>query len=1054
MEPLTLKPRQAVEDAVENWDDDDDLQGLEDLHNRNFSSTTLGSVPHHRDSVSSRMSTRSDRESTGAGDEDWQVLLPTDDEKSTADAIKSATSAGIPIPQNVPSSALLGGTIKRLGGRKIKKVLGDDWGDDLEIPKAQDGGLKLKKGDDSDFDSSMRQFSAEFPSSPQRSKTQTNGSFMERLSSATKSSALDRLKEDEGDDFGDVPTIKLAKTRSAQKPINFIPPPPHPTTRMTQATENFEDDFEIPDDGKPLRLSTTKETPKTPASQMDDTLDMEWAEGSLGTRFGGTKRDVRSIPSSSVSAFSPSSSSRLTGGESEDEGFDDLILLLGPFKFEDALRKRLESVSPEAAEQTAPKPVETPPVINDNTQKDDFFSGIDIGDGEVFDSGKLTLNRNIKTKAVRQTSPKRTAAMTLTFTNKIEPSASKIPRPQSHDRIRTNLEPVSESGGPIPFYRRSGPRMMGHSSQSSISSIPTPATPTSQTAAPSTPSRRGLNTSISRDALKPTASPSSALLKSKRSMPAIGRGQPPPTRTQPGYQRPPSRGGEFGSRPANPSRPKTPVDRSGAESSLANSRKPPVPFLPAGMSHAQSHHISTKHTRQFGRPGSSDSNDNAPINRPLSRLSHPHRPVTPTGPARTNHAPEALVREAASKRTLTKPTRRRAFGDGNELEIFDDLPTSASSESKFTKQPVARGAPKSVQMRSKLGMQTSNSSTTSLRTTYNDTSSTPLESHPTPSQTPTIPPSPMKHSNVPSFARDTAATRYAREQKLQRMGSVSGTLQPTASLPSVRESGGPLSTLSANFIHNKPGPHSSSKHLPSPMPHRLKKKGNFPPQKPRLIKPLNEAAVNSGKSHKGMFWNPTLFCWEGNENALAPFDIPAPSLQPSLMSLNSPVSPNAGKAPALITNVGASKGVQVNGGMVFDPSQMRWLKVGRGGMARSDSNPISPDTAEDDEDPFAGFDDLEDGPIKSSKGMEARHDSFGASVTSDGARKNVMDEDEEQLVGEEFDVGPDFVRRQRVEEERWRSKVAGWVGEGLVRDEGEAWKWAIRDKAVEFRGLL
>ena len=55
MEPLTLKARQPVEDAIENWDDDEDLQGLEDLQIRNASNTTVGSHPHHRDSISSRL---------------------------------------------------------------------------------------------------------------------------------------------------------------------------------------------------------------------------------------------------------------------------------------------------------------------------------------------------------------------------------------------------------------------------------------------------------------------------------------------------------------------------------------------------------------------------------------------------------------------------------------------------------------------------------------------------------------------------------------------------------------------------------------------------------------------------------------------------------------------------------------------------------------------------------------------------------------------------------------------------------------------------------------
>ena len=38
-------------------------------------------------------------------------------------------------------------------------------------------------------------------------------------------------------------------------------------------------------------------------------------------------------------------------------------------------------------------------------------------------------------------------------------------------------------------------------------------------------------------------------------------------------------------------------------------------------------------------------------------------------------APEALRNEAASTNTLRVPMRRRNFGNGTELEIFDDLPT-------------------------------------------------------------------------------------------------------------------------------------------------------------------------------------------------------------------------------------------------------------------------------------------------------------------------------------------------------------------------------------------
>ncbi|KAL9131382.1 MAG: hypothetical protein Q9175_006777, partial [Cornicularia normoerica] len=977
MEPLTLKPRQPVDDTMECWDDDDDLQGIDELQFRNVSSTTIGSAQasHFRDSTSSRMSTRSDRESIGGGDEDWQVLLPTNDESSTTEAINAAKTAGIPIPTNVPSSALLGGTIKRLGGRRLKKALGgDDWSEDIELPKAQEGGLKLKKNDAKDFPDALRQFSAEFPSSPSPLKPQSSMTFKERMASATKiktgNSSLDKYRDDDDADddfFGDVPTIKVAKNRLPQKPVNVIPPP----AKVKNEVENIEDDLELPMDGEPLRLSARKEAPKTPASQLNDDLDMEWAEGSLGTRFGGTKRDARSNPSSSISAFSPSASSCLTG-ESEDEGLEGLILPDGPFKFDEALKKRLDNISTDPTDPISQKQ-QAELVKKAVPAKDDFFSGIEIGDGDVFDSGKLTLNRNVKHKAARQTSPARRAAMTLTFTNKLEPGLSRIPKPLAQSRSRPTLEPVSESGGPIPHYRRPGSRVGGHSAHSSVSAIPTPATPSSSyTAAPSTPVRRGLNTKSSRDTLRsePTTNPAQ-FLRSKRSAPVM-RNQPSPARTQTSYQRPPSRGGEYSGRQGLSFRPKTPVDRSGAESSLANSRRPPVPFLPAGTSQAQSHHISIKPSRHFNRPTSSDSNDNGPVNRPISRLSNVHhRPTTPTG--RRDHAPESLIREAASKRTLTKPTRRRDFGEGNELDAFDDLPTSASTESKFMKQPISRGALKSVQMRSKLGLSSHSVSTTSLNELP-------------PPATPSTPLSPLRHGHVPSFARDTNASRLAREQ---RIGSVGATLHTTPSLPTVRESG-PLTSISTNWkAHTNPV--TNAKTLASPSVHHLKKRTKGPPQKPRLIKPMGEG-INTAKTLKGMSWNPIFFRWEGNENALAPFEVPVP--QPA--ALTSPKSPGGGKtAPALIANVGATKGVQMSGGMVFDPQRMCWLKMApQHGELRlgSSSNPMSPDTVDDDDDPFAGLDDLDDGIMAKSTARQGNDDSLSGTAAAKGT----------SLVGDEW----------------------------------------------------
>lgn len=1047
MEPLTLKPRQPVEEDVECWDDDGDLQGIDDLQFRSAStatSVTSASQQHHRDSISSRLSTRSDLDSNH-GDEDWQVLLP-DDESPAHDAFALAKSKSIPIPSDVPKSALMGGTIKRLGGKKIKKVLHDDWSEDLE---GFGGELKLAKTEDRNFPENLRQISAAFHKTP--AKIPELKDFGEKTISPGKgmiiASGLEKFQDTEEDDFfGDVPTIKIAKSRSPQKPIAFAPPP----TKVKKEAENMEEDLEFPADGEPLRLSLRKEHPRTP-HQGEDDFDTEWAEGSLGTRFGGTKRERQSNRSSSVSAFSPSASSCLTG-ESEDEGLDGLILPDGPLKFEEVLKKRKETQSPDPP--IFPRELHAPTRA---AGKDDFFSGLEIGDGDVFDSAKLTLNRNIKHKTTKSTSPTRIKATTLTFTNKSHTTTTtRIPRlhQSSHERPRSTLEPVSESGAPASRYKRPGSRL-GHSAHSSISSIPTPSMP-STPSTPSTPSRRGLASKPSRENLRsePVTTTNAQLLKAKRSMPALRNMQSPSK--PPAYGRPPSRNDSGGSRPPMPSRPKTPSgDR--PESSLSYARRPPVPFLPAGSSQSQSHHISSKNSRYIRRNDSDGSNDGM-LARPMSRLSG-LRPETPGQRGRMNVAPADLA--AAAKRPITKPTRRRNFGDGSELEVFDDLPTSATVESKFTKQPIGRGAPRVL--RSKLSQsQIPPSSRTE----------TPLP--------PSTPLSPTKQGFTPSFARDTAASRIAREQ---RQASI--TFNPRD------RPGGPLASLSTNISAQ----HARSLIASPSTPRNPNRKPGLGAKGPNLIKQIGNGAhepkcklyiqlniLSSGANLfpslaiKGMHYNPALYRWEGNENALSSFDIHTPIHTPSSPTHHASPKP----APALITHFGAaSNGVQISGGMVFDPQRMCWLKMAEkpslqhttsgSGLRGGGMGSVQLD---EEEDVFAGLEDLKEEGETTTEGhnnsssllrvsgsnsrlRQVSGESSTAGASDDkvvGAGEGSGDEGLGFLnVSEEFDVGPEFVRRQRAEEDRWRRKVERWIGGGGTgigdgtREEGDTWRWAIRD---------
>jgi hypothetical protein len=175
---------------------------------------------------------------------------------------------------------------------------------------------------------------------------------------------------------------------------------------------------------------------------------------------------------------------------------------------------------------------------------------------------------------------------------------------------------------------------------------------------------------------------------------------------------------------------------------------------------------------------------------------------------------------------------------------------------------------------------------------------------------------------------------------------------------------------------------------------------------------------------KGMNYNPVTCRWEGNENAAAEFD-----------AIVSPKSPRP--APALIASAGAVQGVQVVGDMVFDPDRMCWLKLasvqaGNNGMS------VIPD---DVDDVFAGLVDLKDRPESRIRSLSSESNEADGAINCDD--QSGGDSSEEWPITEEFDVGPEFIKRQRAEEDRWRRKVDKWVTSDR-RVAGEDWRWSIR----------
>ncbi|KKA26364.1 hypothetical protein TD95_005326 [Thielaviopsis punctulata] len=1082
MDTFRLKQREPalVAADIENWDDDDFLIDDEiSFHGRMSAGAPTvpqspSFMPHRRDSHSSHISLRSERSSIN-GDE-RHVLLPND-EKSAMDAIQVAVSMGIPIPQNVPASALMGGSINRLGGRK-RRVSQDDWEADLEFP-GPDKPLKLKKKSSRDFPATLRQVSNSSANTMASDIMHTPPHIVDLPIGSPRRPImpinLDQFRDtDDDDDFFGGDTIRVTK-RQQRQPISLITPPTpqqnNSNSRVSIAKDDddFEADFELPMDGK-LTLGKSRDITRPSLSQVDE---LDWGDGtsSHGTRYSNTRREHRSTRSSS-SALSPSVASSITV-ESEDEALDGLILPPGVLNLEDrlnSLSNRRMSISPEPLE---PAPELSPPSRNpaSGSEKEDFFSGLEIGEGAFLDSRKNTVHKNVKRKNSNDRSPPRIkATASITFTNKppahqpsLQPSQSRLPR-LNHDRTQSLLETVSESGGPVrQRLSRRPPSRTGHSSQLSAASVaPPPATVPASTVGPApaptpvpastttttgttAPRRRELSTKTSSSNLREPTTTNAQLLRMKRSLPVMRGTQTSKMSTTSGPNshaaRSPSRTDSVstGSRPNSFLRTKTPTPEGTSNASGTGSLRKPPPFQ-SGLS---SQSISTKPPRLLRRHMSEMSLDVRPKSRTVSRSG-----MRSPSPRRYRANEKATV--DGTWRQFSKP-KTRHFGDGHELDAFDDLPTSASSEAKFVKAPVASGNNKTA-LRGKLygNMQSDRRDTT-------------------PSPAPFTPNSAVSASSssggyTPRFARDTTSSRIAREASLaQRAPSYGSGIGTGSSSGTSSQHPTPTPTPRVSQLANR---NSFTPGMPSPV--RSRKAPKKTQQKPHLIS--NMSGGKESKTVNGMCYNPDTYRWEGNDGALAAFEPAAHSLSPLAVTIPPSATTPRDKEtstprPALITNISATKGVQVVGGMVFDPHNMCWLKIGhhqRGPRSRPSSSnlhstggsssqadifdTIDIDTDSDD-DPFKDIPDLVDntadnGDFPYAPGLG------GVGMGGGYGGRGASDMKDEWLVGEEFDVGPEFVRRQREEEERWRKKCERWLAVSNGRQNEESWRWTLRDLVV------
>jgi hypothetical protein len=579
-------PSTATIRPTESWDNDDDLlfddnESIGDLKeslSSNPQSTTRRRTSNIR-SFSGGLKTLDENERE---DITQQFELSTDDIEG---AFTLARRAGIPIPKDTPSSALIGGTINRLGSslRRSRPVNMDNWSEDIDIPETTS--LKL----------SVRQNGRRTPSP--------------------------------------LPPEFAPRVRTSLNPA-----------QIESAKDNFEEDFDIPADMGTFELKspTMRKEVTTPLPSEDFE---EWGEGSLGTRYAGTRRV------GVLSDFSPSASSAITVESDADDPMEGLEFGNAHVNLQEVLERRMK----ERAQETSPT---KPRVQRQMSADDDLLGGLELDDEEnPFQASKLKANRNIlhRLQTASPASPQRKVAVSVTFADK----PSKIPR-----RLFTPpllLPPLpSPTLTQRPTHRPASARLSDQFNEKSLQKKPSVA-------------NFSQFHSTQADSIRNRA------LGAKTSMPALRAAahSPPKPRMQPPPvpERAKSRTGRVSERCS--SRTESPRPRSPeiTRNDLQSSRPA---FIPGGASVASSHHVAA--LKAPLRQGS------------ISTL----RSTSSSGKRTPMFAPENLRREALRTKVLTTPRRIRDFGDGSELDAFDDLPVSHAAEKKYRVQAKGVGTPNGV----------------------------------------------------------------------------------------------------------------------------------------------------------------------------------------------------------------------------------------------------------------------------------------------------------------------------------------------------------------------
>ena len=451
-------------------------------------------------------------------------------------------------------------------------------------------------------------------------------------------------EEDEG-----ISTIKVAAVPTL-RPIKPVPP-------VVKEDDDIEAAFSLPDDITQLSLRPLS------LHHQSSKGSLEWGDKDQSSSQSSDTYSNLGLHDGSASSNYTSASLPESDTDEEEDQLDGLLIPTGLF---DKGSRKLKRI----LELKKTQPVGGKPKVSSPHPEDDFEIGLIIADDIDLSPSRLLQN----------THPKRAPVTSRSKSMPTQPSAHSL-RPPSRVRGDRAKSPINPPPSSIRQFRAlaANPPVRTQSYSEALAQPPTPGTFLT------TKTPGSLRGQKSHSGLNPSPASNQRRLGRKASLPALSDPNQPEASGS-GLNAPP-----YNRYDATTASSRAKSQTASRAHGLEHLVPPTRPSTPSSNPAALRLTMPTSSSRLKARPPVSTVFPNP--NRPPSRSNSPLIPRPPSSLSLQQPKPPPLPPITGSIKVLKRPKRPKVFGDGTELDGFDDLPLDGDKETRFRIQPKGTRVP-------------------------------------------------------------------------------------------------------------------------------------------------------------------------------------------------------------------------------------------------------------------------------------------------------------------------------------------------------------------------